>query len=359
MNVLKDSDTNVPISGLDVAGNFPDLPDYYEAPLCEAIDKVRQARDEDAVQIIYYTDPHHKVGGNQLRVAAAIRHLAKAISPDCIVVGGDISENSVKPEFLQAQREMMEALQVPDCPVLPIKGNHDDNSIHDFNRKQTGANHVVFPIETYNELYQNLQGMVSFDKGNETGLYYYYDLPSKKTRVVILNSIDIDYKVMDNGMLKQNGQWEYAFSERQVEWVENKAFHFSEVADGENWKVVLFTHIPILQSGVQGYSDGEVERGQKLWKVIKKNRKHVVACFFGHVHIDQVYAIDEIPMISTLNSVSYRNYPESPLKIPGTISEGVVDIISINYAKGELLATRFGAGEDRKLTIGSNAEINT
>ncbi|MCU6707750.1 alkaline phosphatase family protein [Paenibacillus sp. J5C_2022] len=332
---------------------FGDLPEYYHAPLREAIDKVRQAQDEETATLIYYTDAHHKTGGNQLRVAQAIRHLAREIAPDCIVAGGDWSENGDKADVLRSQRELMSALRVDGCPVLPVKGNHDDNSIHDFHRKWKGANHVIFPIEAYNDFYSKLEGTVSFDKGNETGLYFYYDLPEKKTRVVVLNSIDIVYQVNRDGMLEQNGQWEYAFSDRQLHWVKEHVFDFSGLENEDEWKTVIFSHVPILQRELTGYTDGEVANGEKLWKVLRENRSRISACLFGHVHIDQVYAIDEIPLITTLNSVSYKNFPESPDKIRDTISEAVVDIVTINYAKGELLLTRLGAGEDRQISITS------
>lgn len=326
---------------------YPDLPEYYHAPLSQAIDRAKQAQTKGTVDIAFYTDPHHKPGGNQLLAAAAVKHAAKALSSDCIVVGGDIVENGPKDIVVLAQSEFMEAIRMPGCPALPTRGNHDDNSIHDFHRKLRGANHVIFPVEAYADIYQCLDGTVSFDKGNETGLYYCYDIPDKKTRVAMLNSVDIVYKIKADGMLQQNGQWEYAFSDRQVDWFEHKVFDFTGLPESESWKVVIFSHLPIIQRGVKGYVDGEVENGEKIWKIIKTNRKHVVACLFGHVHIDQVLYHDGIPMISTLNAVSYRNYDESPERKVGTASETAFDLISIDDLKGELRLTRFGAGEDR------------
>ncbi|MDQ6420548.1 metallophosphoesterase [Paenibacillus sp. LHD-117] len=327
------------------------LPDAYLAPLQEAIARAKQAQGEDTVDLIFYTDPHHRPGGKQLRAAAAVKIAASELLPSCIVVGGDIVDNDVKESVVFAQSEFMEAIQAPECPSFPIKGNHDDNSIHDFHKDLKGANNVIFPVEAYADIYKSLNGTVAFDKGNETGLYYYYDVPDKKTRIVLLNSVDILYKVKADGMLRQNGQWEYAFSDRQVDWVEHTVFDFSGMEEGDSWKVVFFSHLPIIQRGVRGYVDGEVGNGEKLWKIMKQNRKHVVACLFGHVHIDQVLYNDGIPMISTLNAAGYRNYDESPERTPDTASETVFDMISIDYAKGELRATRFGAGEDRVVKL--------
>jgi 3',5'-cyclic AMP phosphodiesterase CpdA len=331
----------------DLAEQYPDLPDYYHIPLSETIDRAKQAQTTGSVDIVFYTDPHHKLGGNQLRAAAAVKHAAKALSSDCMVIGGDIMENGPKIEVLLAQSELMDAIRMQGCPAFPMRGNHDDNSIEDFRLKLKGANNAIFPVEAYTDIYQRLDGTVSFDKGYESGLYYYYDIPVKKTRIVMLNSVDVLYKVKADGMLQQNGQWEYAFSDRQVDWFEHKVFDFSDIPDGDKWKVVIFSHLPIIQRGVKGYVDGEVENGEKIWKVIKTNRNQVVACLFGHVHIDQVLYQDGIPLISTLNAVSYRNYAESPDRTVGTASETAFDLISIDCSKGELRMTRFGAGEDR------------
>lgn len=328
------------------------LPENYVEPLNEAIGRAKRAQTEGAVDIVFYTDPHHKPGGNQLRVAAAVRHAARALSADCIVVGGDLFENGPMETVKAAQSEIMQAVRMPECPSFPIKGNHDDNSIFDFHRNLPGAHNVIFPSEDYADMYRRLDEIVSFDKGNEIGLYYYYDIPRKKTRVVMLNSVDIVYKLNADGMLLQNGQWEYAFSDRQVEWVERRVFDFSGLPDRESWKVVFFSHLPIIQRGVKGYVDGEVGNGEKLWKAIRHNRKHVVACLFGHVHIDQVLYHDGIPLISTLNAVSYSNYEQCPIRIVGMPSEAAFDLISIHYADRELRLTRFGAGLDRIVTFG-------
>lgn len=327
-----------------------DIPEYFRSELSAVANKAMKDQGAGIVRVLFYTDPHHMPGGNQLHAAAAIRRLAKSIPLDAIVCGGDFSENGPKEEVEQSQREILNALRVPDCPVFPVKGNHDDNSIHDFHRKTGSVEHVIFPIESYENWLKPLEGTVAFDKGNECGLYYYYDIPDKNTRIVILNCIDIPYVTADHGLLRQNGQWEYSFSERQLDWVRRKVFDFTRKPNADEWKVVIFSHVPILQSGMTG-ADHEVAGGEMMWRIIRENRRHVVACFFGHVHYDQVQMRDDIPMISTLNAVSYKDFDDCPEKIKGTLTETVFDIVSINFMKGELTATRFGAGEDRIVSI--------
>jgi len=323
------------------------IQDYYRESMSKAVDRARSVQEQGTVDLLFLTDPHHQTGGNQLRAAAAAVQAAGELSVDCIVIGGDLFENGEKAQVLNARSEFMQAMRQASCPVFPIQGNHDDNSIYDYHRKLAGAPNVLFPVETYEELYRDLDGTVAFDKGNETGMYSYYDIPGKRTRIVMLNSVDIVYKIKSDGMLLQNGQWEYGFSDRQVEWVESKALNFRGLPDGDEWRAVIFSHLPIVQRGVKGYVDGEAGNGEKLWKIIKQNRKHVAACLFGHVHIDQVLYQDGIPMISTLNAVSCRNYNECPERTVGTDAETAFDLVSIHYPTGELRMTRFGAGQDR------------
>ncbi|WP_214629493.1 metallophosphoesterase [Paenibacillus agaridevorans] len=119
----------------DLAEQYPDLPDNYHIPLSETIDRAKQAQTAGTVDIVFYTDPHHKRGSNQLRAAAAVKHAAKALYMDCIVVGGDIVENGPKKEVVSAQSEFMDAIRMQGCPSFPMRGNHDDNSVEDFRLK--------------------------------------------------------------------------------------------------------------------------------------------------------------------------------------------------------------------------------
>ncbi|MDQ6420542.1 metallophosphoesterase [Paenibacillus sp. LHD-117] len=321
------------------------------AHLTHTVEKVRKAQGEEIVQFLFLTDPHHRTAGNQLRTAALVNRLIRDCALDCIVCGGDISENGDKAYVLQAQKEMMDALRAPEYPLLPVKGNHDDNSIYDYTNKTGGTGHVIFPEEMYRTLFRQLEGTAVFDTGNESGLYYYYDIPGKRTRMIILNCIDIPYAVTEQGGLAQNGQWEYAFSNRQLHWMEREALNFSTHTDGDGWKAVVFSHVSILQDGVYG-ADHEVAGGEAMWSIIRANRSRVAACFFGHVHYDQVIVRDGIPTISSLNAVTYQDFESAPARALHTITETAFDIVSIDYSKGKLQAIRFGAGEDRTIMLG-------
>lgn len=353
------------------------LPEYASTLLPQVIERASNLQNEKTVDLIFITDLHHQVGGNMLQAAAVVRKLTESVSLDCIVSGGDMSMNGVKSDVLQSQREIMSELAVAKCPILPVIGNHDDNTIHDFHNHPNSVDNVIFPGEAYEEFFCGLNETVSFDKGNVHGLYYYYEIPAKKTRVIILNCIDIPYQQTENGNLKYNGQWQYAFSDKQLNWVAHTALDFSSKPDKEKWSVIFFSHIAILQEGVYG-ADNDIANGEVMWEIIKgykngtsyssaptsgdfassvnvdysgQGQGSVVACFFGHVHFDQVVRRDGINLISTLNAYTNQDFEDAPERIKGTESDTAFDILTIDYSKGKLFMTRFGAGQDRVVEL--------
>ncbi|MCM3268705.1 metallophosphoesterase family protein [Paenibacillus elgii] len=352
----------------------PQLPDYMNAEMDRVVKRWDELPQEEALQLLFVTDLHHWKGGNQLRTARAIQELTRRLPLDAVVCGGDHSLNGPLGDFMESQREIMRELSAAACPVLPLKGNHDDNSIHDFYHHPGSAGHVVFPEDSFDLYVQERQDAVTLDPEHPLGLYYFCDIPEKRVRIVVLNIVDIPYRVTEKGNLQYNGQWKYAFSDRQLNWVAHKAFDFSSKADAQNWRVVLFSHASVLQEGVFGGDHG-IENDEAMWGIMKAFRNGtayrssregefghdvetdysqqgpggLIASFFGHVHFDQMLLKDDIRVISTLNAYTKQDFEEAPARTEGTITETAFDLITIPVrgSEGRVYLTRFGAGEDR------------
>lgn len=351
------------------------LPEYYTPMLEQATLKFEQLNTEQMVNFAFITDMHHHPGSNQLNAAEAIKKLAEAIPLDFVVSGGDMSLNGPKASVVRAQKEMMDGIADADTIMLPLKGNHDDNSVYGYNESQAETKHVLFPEETFELVFHRLDDAVVFDEENRNGMYYYFDIPHKQTRVVILNPIDIPYTVTPSGGLKYYGQWKYAFSDRQLNWVAHQALDLSNKQGLDQWKVLFFSHVAILQDGVKG-ADHEVMNGEAMWGIIQAFHKgssfsgkgseedfeysigvdfaaqgesKVVACLFGHVHCDQAFKKDGIWMISTLNSATYQEFEDSPERTFGTDSEVAFDLMLLDGEKSVMHMLRIGAGEDRSV----------
>ncbi|MDF2716917.1 MAG: repeat family protein [Paenibacillus sp.] len=331
------------------------LPDYLMAETKEVLNRCRSVQNEETVSFVFITDIHHSKGGNQLYAVEAINQLAGQLRLDAIVCGGDHSHNGPKAEFMASQAELMDALNAVGLPFFPLKGNHDDNSIHDhyYDPDQTG--NVVFPKESYDLYIRRIETFVSLDPAHPDGLYYYYDIPGRKLRMIVLNCIDIPYKTTDKGGLQYKGQWKYAFSNEQLHWMAHTALDFSDKSDSRDWSVVIFSHVSIGQEDVFG-ADHPIAGEEAMWGIIGAFRSgssyqnvttdgdfsrsveadfansgpgNVLGCFFGHVHFDQVIRREGIPLISTLNATTYRDFEEAPERTTGTRTETAFDISCI------------------------------
>ena len=338
----------------DVRG-MASIDEQYSMKVSEAVKELSAIQGDSTLNILYVTDLHHRCGGNQLRAARAVRELAGRLELDAILNGGDIGTNGLKLDVVAAQREIVGELSVEGVPLLTVKGNHDDNSIYDHDHRTGTADQVIFPSESREIMLSGLEGVARFDENRPDSLYYYVDIPDKNTRIIVLDCIDIPYIVKDSGELKQNGQWEYAFSAEQLSWVVGVAL---DLLDKPEWRVLIVSHVPILQEGIVG-TDHPVASGERMWELIRAFRdgegqfarqgpRTVIGCLFGHVHIDQFVYRDGIPWISTLNAWTNQDFPDTPERLEGTMSETAFDILTVDFEQSMMRFYRFGAGEHRK-----------
>ncbi|WP_139999595.1 metallophosphoesterase family protein [Paenibacillus paridis] len=338
-----------------------------------AIEVLSNNQNERTLNFVFITDLHHGFGGNQLSSARIIGEIAKDLPLDFILCGGDISINGPKTEVVAAQREMTAELAAAGVPLLMVKGNHDDNSIYDYELQSGGAEHVVYPDETREITLGPVKELACFNTEHPMSLYYYVDIPHKKTRVIVLDCTDFPYTHKENGELALLGQWHYIFSAKQLSWLADEALAFPNKAD---WRVLIASHVPILQEDIVG-TDHAVRNDEALWGILKAFREGgtyvpgalqgapeerveadfskqgpgtVIGCLFGHVHYDQVVYKDGIPMVSTLNACTHQEFADSPERVGGTDSEFAFDIMTADFEHSRISAYRMGAGMHRNFT---------
>ncbi|HAT4299945.1 TPA: hypothetical protein I9063_003371, partial [Clostridium perfringens] len=189
-----------------------------------------------------------------------------------------------------------------------------------------------------------------------------------KIRLIVLNSEDIpEYDIS----MKYKGQWDYAFSNEQLNWVAHTALN-------TDYKIIFCSHTPLIES-VEGF-DLAIRNSEAMLGIMKAyttgtsysssnntgdfkynvsvdyNKKGtIVCCLFGHVHADNIVYKDNIAHISTTcSNCSYR-YGSSAIKnATGTVNEIALDFLTIRNDMGFL--TRFGAGSDRSFTYVNNTK---
>ncbi|MFC4597674.1 metallophosphoesterase family protein [Cohnella hongkongensis] len=333
----------------------------------------------EALTFAFITDLHHGVGGNMLHAAAAVAEAARHMRLDFILCGGDISINGPLPDVLAAQEEIGAALAAAGPQLLTVRGNHDDNSLYGAEHKEVdGPAHVVYPRQWRDTLLRGLRERAVFDAGQPDSLYYYVDYPAARTRVIVLDTTDIPYEVDEEGKLKYHGQWYYAFSSRQFDWLVQEAL---ALGDRPDWRVLFASHVQPMYDGVFG-TDHRVRNEEAMWGIIDafakgaafsssggeapfdytieadfsvQGPRTVIGYLFGHVHFDQVLYRSGIPVISTLNANTHRDFPEAPERIADTMSAIAFDLVAVDFDRSALIARRVGAGEHRVIEFGPRA----
>ncbi|NGT65524.1 hypothetical protein G6Z16_01275 [Clostridium perfringens] len=274
-----------------------------------------------------------------------------------VLTGGDyINNHENKEEVIKRLKNFKDRFEDRSNLFITL-GNHDDNSNYkDFSK-------VITHEEMKKLMFSDMQD-VTF--GN--GLYYYKDFHNYKIRLIVLNSEDIpEY---DIGM-KYKGQWDYAFSNEQLNWVAHTALN-------TDYKIIFCSHTPLIEN-IEGF-DLAIRNSEAMLGIMKAyttgtscsssnntgdfkynisvtyNKKGtIVCCLFGHVHADNIVYKDNIAHISTTcSNCSYRYGSSHVENATGTVNEIALDFLTVRNDMGFL--TRFGAGSDRSFTYVNNTK---
>lgn len=291
---------------------------------------------------------------NSIRV---IEEVNKRKNINYVLTGGDyINNHENKEEVINRLKNFKDRFKDRSNVFITL-GNHDDNSNYkDFTK-------VITHEEMKKLMFSDMKD-VTF--GN--GLYYYKDFHEHKIRLIVLNSEDIpEY---DPNMIYK-GQWDYAFSNEQLNWVAHTALN-------TDYKIIFCSHTPMVENvegfdypiknvdamlGImkaytlgESYSSSNTTGDFKYNVSVTYNKKGtIVCCLFGHVHADNIVYKDNIAHISTTcSNCSYR-YGSSAIKnATGTVNEIALDFLTVRNKTGYL--TRFGAGSDRSFTYVNNTK---
>lgn len=286
-----------------------------------------------------------------------IEEVNKRKNINYVLTGGDyINNHENKEEVIKRLKNFKDRFEDRSNLFITL-GNHDDNSNYkDFSK-------VITHSEMKKIMFSDMQDVIF---GN--GLYYYKDFHEHKIRLIVLNSEDIpEY---DIGM-KYKGQWDYAFSNEQLNWVAHTALN-------TDYKIIFCSHTPLIES-VEGF-DLAIRNSEAMLGIMKAyttgtsysssnntgdfkynvsvdyNKKGtIVCCLFGHVHADNIVYKDNIAHISTTCSNCNYRYGSSAIKnATGTVNEIALDFLTVRNDMGFL--TRFGAGSDRSFTYVNNTK---
>lgn len=352
-------------------------PDYIHKEVLECAERIKNHQNEDSVTLGFMTDIHYALNENHnvrmQRTVNAYKELAARVPIDKLILGGDFTNEGCKSYKTQCFMELREHLK--SLQHYPVLGNHDDGSIWDFSyiEAESSTNHLTHE-EIYHLFFEHLKSeTVEFGDGDR-GLYYYCDDPIKKIRYIFLDSQDIPYIYDAKGKLKYTGQFSYALSQKQLDWLVSSALK----TENEEYGILLIIHSVDMSSSVAATAKrpylavlSEIlecyQKGQECWIELEHEdfgvkvqadfsryvRSKVLGVLVGHYHRDMVsYGEGGFPYIFTANSVMYyEGKPTELERTDGDASELLFDVITINRKEGKMYITRVGAGEDRVVEI--------
>ena len=220
----------------------------------EEISKKTDALPKTQVNYIFVTDTHAdeyllKDENGKLtvfepedtvndRINQIAKHLEIAVNTankndniDFIAVGGDLMNAYCikgKEHVLSNLHRSVAPLKNSLKPVLIAFGNHDDNAFQFLNPNIPAAEREWIISdkdwkEKVTDLFPGADREVHDDR-YEYSKYYYYDLKEKRTRIIILDTMDCRRPFDENGVV--NGEMRLkriCYTDQQLDWLVNRA----------------------------------------------------------------------------------------------------------------------------------------
>lgn len=358
---------------LDIAASpsiAKDIPSYVIAEAERVSEVVKSLQNENTLSFIAMSDTH--IGNGSYDVS--ITHAAQAASIirgrvpiDFVAHLGDTVTGAASDSLSMHLNNHMTSLRTMSIvsPELRLVGNHDANSYNpDSYQSAVDTNKYIGRFTTV---------ATKPSAESERG-YFYYDISSKKTRVICLNTCDL--KNLDASSVSDG----HYISTTQYQWLVSVL----DMTGKSDWRVIVLSHHPvhwygympnvltILDAYVSG-SSGNISSGGTTvsYNFNGKNAAKLIATFHGHTHnlIHGTVGNSEIIRMGTPNgcysrsneygSSSYgedfRNkYGETTTysKTSNSAKDTAFCVYTIDFGEEVVYATCYGAGYDRTMSYG-------
>lgn len=304
--------------------------------------------NEGAVNYVFVTDLHYSMGAsNRNGMIRQMNTMVKFANNndeiDFVIVGGDITDGmfATKQSAIDNIQDILNPLKDCNKPVFVAFGNHDDNSYH----VATGDK-VYYPekiISDYdwskNILDEYCPDTIVKDSKYSDSKYYYYDLPEKKTRIIVLDSVDARNPYDENGVIAElnphqptsniysrhykTGYSYWGYDIEQIKWLGNEA-----MTAEDDWNYVYLSHMGIdgamnsygnnmfeskyLREMIAAYQNKTVYSNETIGTFdFSETIGKITVMSFGHQHVELMHYDEDIDLwqISTAsaNITAYTN----------------------------------------------------
>ncbi|MBE6727845.1 MAG: hypothetical protein E7562_04265 [Ruminococcaceae bacterium] len=219
----------------------------------------------------------------ELRLTRLVKHLEEAVkfaenneNIDFLAVGGDVlNAYSIKGKqsVIDTYNRSLAPLLSCKKPVLMAFGNHDDNAFQTLNPDVPEIKKEwVISDKDWKEkvlaLYPFAKKCV-FDKNYEYSKYFYFDIENKKTRVIVLDTMDMRRPFDENGTVTEivNRLPRFWYTYEQLDWLCNQA-----LTAGNGWNYTFISHMGIDYDTSCNCKNGEMLRD--IFKAFNKREKY-------------------------------------------------------------------------------------
>lgn len=332
---------------------------------------------KNTIVMPFITDVHYATSST---VVDSIQHMLRSdnhiknvadftniLECDAVLGGGDfVDGTTVKDETLSNLETIRSLFSLCECPYLLARGNHDDNSSAD-TRYGDYLSNMILPSELYEYIVRPSLNFGIVENSSNRNMYYYYDVPDKNFRIIVLNNFDIPYTIDADGRTKYRANKISAYRNEQVNW-----FAQTLKKTPSNYQVMLMEHsslgkgmyeeynfsknYDLIEGIIKAYTEGttfsktNTEVDFKASVNVSFEKKGTIVCITnGHHHKDRLKKVAGIMDVNTICSVSNINY-DNPNRPIGVLEEDAWDVFVIDTSKKHVKLYRYGAGSDREFT---------
>ena len=365
-------------------------PDYVVAEANRVAAVVQGQQTDTSFSFIAMSDTHisNRYADSILHAGQAAALLRENVEIDFAALLGDIAYGDATTtidsglEEITAVNAYLEEAYT-GIPNFRTTGNHDPLTYSFELNNDVLDNSELFPlIGAYNT------GAVY---GSTDGGYCYRDFGENKTRVILLNTSDMD------GITVTENTDRIGISGAQAMWFA-QALDLSDKADAADWGILILSHIPldfgellpsagkILDAYVNGGFTSFTWQEQAVsYDYSGKNEAEIIANIHGHNHcflVDFMHLCNQsgnqypstikricIPnaCLGRENERGTNGTPDSNQiefgeeitydKTPDSATDTAFNIVTVDRENGKIYCANYGAGYDREISYRSEASV--
>lgn len=351
------------------------IEDFFKNHIKAKENQVISHMGEDTVNFIFTSDNHvqEHIGGYTMKSHVIMNDIFNTLNIKRIINGGDsilYGDEDVAKGY-DALKIAVSKFKYKD-KYLYARGNHDcGGNLSDGVTKK----YLINNLTQYNITQKHLDNLVVW--GSKEYGYYYQDLENEKIRIIVLNTSDIPWinNELDSSKLEYDVLSSTNISQKQLDWLYNKALYFEDKDNKTEWHTLIICHAPILtqdegmtgnnlmgnkaliQKTIEGFANGTrvtgVGNGDFTatidYDFSSRGAMPLIGLYSGHIHADRLINLNNVNHISIM-----ADYPESkwldeqPSRSNNTTNSICFDVLTINKKLRSVYLTRFGAGDNRQ-----------